>query len=114
MAWNREPEESAIQTLLEWLNYSLTRKEAIARLKSNEGNIENAVTEYYNDPTDPKYNQNWDDSLFTADREGGQNTAGVQFNIQGPDVTTSHFDISSGAPTRPPSRVNNRSPMGKF
>ncbi|KAF3000572.1 hypothetical protein E8E14_005909 [Neopestalotiopsis sp. 37M] len=112
MAWNREPEESAIQTLLEWLNYSLTRKEAIARLKSNEGNIENAVTEYYNDPADPKYNQNWDDSLFTADREGGQNTAGVQFNIQGPDITTSHFDISSGAPTRPPSRVNNRSPMG--
>lgn len=113
MAWTQEPDEASIQYLIDITAQSFGREEAIARLKGNELDVGRAANEFYDNPTGgSKYK--WDDSVWSADRDGGQNAAGVQFNVQGPDVTTSHFDTTSTAPTRPPSRANNRSPMGKF
>lgn len=111
MAWTQEPDEASIQYLIDITAQSFGREEAIARLKGNELDVGRAANEFYDNPTGgSKYK--WDDSVWSADRDGGQNAAGVQFNVQGPDVTTSHFDTTSTAPTRPPSRANNRSPMG--
>jgi hypothetical protein len=113
MAWGGEPDEAAIQSLIDITAQSFGRTEAIARLKANGLDVGRATNEFFDDKTDnSKYK--WDDSVWSADRDGNGNSAGVQFNVQGPDVTTGHFDSSSAAPTRPPSRVNNRSPMGKL
>ncbi|KAK6066849.1 ubiquitin interaction motif protein [Seiridium cupressi] len=110
MARSEEPDEASVQMLMS-LVPTFSRSEAIARLKGNDLDLNRAAEEYYAEPEgSSKYK--WDDSVWSADREGTGNAAGVQFNVQGPDLTTSHFDTTSAAPTRPPSRTNNRSPLG--
>ncbi|KAI0600380.1 hypothetical protein F4775DRAFT_545592 [Biscogniauxia sp. FL1348] len=88
---------------------SVSRAEAITRLKANHNDIARAVEEYFEDPTGQKYK--WDESQFSMDREGETNNAGISFNIQGPDELPLSYQ-NSAAPTRPPSRSNNRSPLG--
>ncbi|KAI1010600.1 hypothetical protein LB503_005338 [Fusarium chuoi] len=65
-----------------------------------------------------KYKQLWDDSMFTADRDGNDNTTGISFHVESSDhnviqgVTPPSESHAYGAPSRPPSRSNNRSPLG--
>ncbi|KAF9881205.1 ubiquitin interaction motif protein [Colletotrichum karsti] len=62
----------------------------------------------------------WDESAFSAGRDGEKNSTGIAFNIEAPDnpvidgITPSdgYHGTSAGAPSRPPSRTNNRSPLG--
>lgn len=74
----------------------------------------------------------WDESAFNTDREGEVNDAvpcqrsrspfpkttclyySIAFNIQGADEFPSSNHIKNAAPTRPPSRTNNRSPLGRL
>ncbi|KXJ93007.1 hypothetical protein Micbo1qcDRAFT_232654 [Microdochium bolleyi] len=111
MAAAGEPPEDVISFLCEATG--LSRPEAIARLKANNNDGERALDEFFTDPDSTKYK--YDESQFGLDRDGeGGNNAGISFNIQGPDQVPvgSFFDHGSAAPTRPPSRTNNRSPLG--
>ncbi|KAI1503624.1 hypothetical protein F5X99DRAFT_375012 [Biscogniauxia marginata] len=90
----------------------VSRPEAITRLKANHNDIARAIEEYFEDPTGQKYK--WDESQFSMDREGETNNAGISFNIQGPDELPPASYQNSAAPTRPPSRTNNRSPLGRL
>ncbi|KAH7033166.1 uncharacterized protein B0I36DRAFT_105715 [Microdochium trichocladiopsis] len=111
MAAAGEPTEDLIELFREVTG--LSRPEAVARLKANGNDTERATDEYFTDPDSTKYK--YDESQFGLDRDGeGGNTSGISFNIQGPDQLPvgSYFDHGSAAPTRPPSRANNRSPNG--
>ncbi|KAI0101562.1 hypothetical protein GGR51DRAFT_530127 [Nemania sp. FL0031] len=108
MAFSGEPSEEHITLLQSVLQ--LGREEAVSRLKANNNNVEDAMNDYLDDPKGTKYK--WDESPFNTDREGGTNEAGISFNIQGPDELPSVSHVNSVAPTRPPSRTNNRSPLG--
>ncbi|KAI1438279.1 hypothetical protein GGR50DRAFT_640772 [Xylaria sp. CBS 124048] len=108
MAYSGEPSEGDISSLCDVL--AVTRDEAIRRLKANDNNLGNAVNEYFDDPQSTKYR--WDESHFNTDREGETNAVGNTFNIQGGDEFPSLSHVNSAAPTRPPSRTNNRSPVG--
>ncbi|KAI8623694.1 hypothetical protein F5Y19DRAFT_350962 [Xylariaceae sp. FL1651] len=110
MASSGEPPEEAITTLCEILG--LVRTEAISRLKANGNDISRATDDFFENPDGSKYK--WDESHFNTDREGETNTAGISFNIQGADELAPVSYVHSAAPTRPPSRTNNRSPLGRM
>ncbi|KAI0533054.1 hypothetical protein GGR58DRAFT_138375 [Xylaria digitata] len=108
MAYSAEPLESDVALLSDL--FSIPRAEAISRLKANNNNVETATNEFLDNPGSTKYT--WDESAFNTDREGETNNAGISFNIQGADEVPSVSHVNSVAPTRPPSRANNRSPQG--
>ncbi|ORY71716.1 uncharacterized protein BCR38DRAFT_493220 [Pseudomassariella vexata] len=107
------PPDEAISQICEFIG--LDRNDAIKRLQANNNDPERAIGEYLDDPTDSKNKYRWDESAFGAGRQGEPANPAISFNIHGPDDLvgqTSHLNTSSGAPTRPPSRANNRSPLG--
>ncbi|KAI0166988.1 hypothetical protein GGR52DRAFT_581707 [Hypoxylon sp. FL1284] len=108
MASVNEPTEDAIQMFRDITG--LLRADAITRLKANNSDLQRATEEFFEDPNSQKYK--WDESQFGMDRQGEQNETGISFNIQGPDELPPTSYQNSGAPTRPPSRANNRSPFG--
>ncbi|KAI1776207.1 hypothetical protein F4818DRAFT_413401 [Hypoxylon cercidicola] len=108
MASMNDPTESDIEMFLDITG--LSRADAITRLKANNNDLERATNEYFEDPSGQKYK--WDDSQFSMDRQGEANDTGISFNIQGPDELPPTGYQNSGAPTRPPSRANTRSPFG--
>ncbi|KAI1308900.1 hypothetical protein F5Y03DRAFT_85296 [Xylaria venustula] len=108
MAYSAQPAEEDVALLHDM--FGIPRAEAISRLKANGNNVETATNEFLDDPTSSKYK--WDESSFNTDREGEINNTGISFNIQGADELPSVSHINSAAPTRPPSRTNNRSPLG--
>lgn len=101
--------EDSIQLLCDVT--AVSREEAIKRLRANNNDVHRATEEYFDDPTGSKYK--WDESAFGADRHGETTNPSISFNIQGPDdVGHTGYFHGSAAPTRPPSRANNRSPLG--
>ncbi|GAP84006.2 putative ubiquitin interaction domain-containing protein [Rosellinia necatrix] len=108
MAHLEEPAESDASLLQDL--FGISRAEAIKRLKANNNNVESATNEFLDDPTGNKYR--WDESHFNTDREGETNQAGISFNIQAADELPPLSHVNSAAPTRPPSRADNRSPLG--
>ncbi|RYP61005.1 hypothetical protein DL771_010290 [Monosporascus sp. 5C6A] len=132
MSANPAPSEDDISLFCDIIT-GLSRTEAIARLKvrrdrspdalsesieyyrltsaalqsqANNNDIQRATEEYFENPESTKYK--WDESHFT---DAENNSAGVSFNIQGPDELAPPTYHDSTAPTRPPSRANNRSPL---
>ncbi|KAK1972823.1 ubiquitin interaction domain-containing protein [Colletotrichum sublineola] len=99
----------------------LDRSLVISALKSNPS-LEQLIGEYYEGSDAFRRKYTWDDTAFGAGREGEPNNTGIAFNIEASDnaviqgVTpppdTGFYGPSAGAPSRPPSRTNNRSPLG--
>ncbi|KAI1075844.1 hypothetical protein F5B20DRAFT_584807 [Whalleya microplaca] len=110
MAAIGDPPEHAVSIFCDITG--LLWEEAITRLKANNNDLQRATEEYLEDPNGQKYK--WDESQFTTDRQGEANNAGIAFNIQGPDELAPTSYQNSAAPTRPPSRTNNRSPLGRM
>ncbi|KAI0491170.1 hypothetical protein F4859DRAFT_36465 [Xylaria cf. heliscus] len=108
MVLSDAPNEEDVKVLLEM--FDISRAEAVNRLKANGNNVESATNEFLDDPKGIKYR--WDESHFNTDREGEANETGITFNIQGADGLPSISHAQNAAPTRPPSRANNRSPLG--
>ncbi|KAI0525542.1 hypothetical protein F5B22DRAFT_633634 [Xylaria bambusicola] len=110
MAYTVEPEDGDILTLQDMFN--IPRAEAVSRLKANKNDLGAAINEKLDDPASTKYK--WDESAFDTDREGGWNNGGHgwSFNIQSADEVPVVSHVNNAAPTRPPSRTNNRSPLG--
>ncbi|RYP90200.1 hypothetical protein DL770_003663 [Monosporascus sp. CRB-9-2] len=105
MSANAAPSDDDISLFCDIIT-GLSRTEAITRLKANNNDLQRATEEYFENPESTKYK--WDESHFT---DAEDNSAGVSFNIQGPDELAPPTYHDSTAPTRPPSRANNRSPL---
>ncbi|KAI0875516.1 hypothetical protein GGS24DRAFT_499735 [Hypoxylon argillaceum] len=108
MVFSGEPEEDLVLLLQDILG--IPRVEAISRLKANHNSVENATNEYFDNSLSTKYR--WDESHFNTTRDGETNETGISFNIQSADELPSASHVKSVAPTRPPSRTNNASPLG--
>lgn len=120
-----EPSEQEISQVIDFASLSPADDRFLVTqaLKSNNRNVETVVMQYFDNPESfrQKYQTAWDDSMFAADRDGADNNAGISFHIESPDphsiiqgVTPPPDAYPPGAPSRPPSRTNNRSPLGRM
>ncbi|SPQ21618.1 dbf9ddb2-e043-46af-839e-a9911abff68d [Thermothielavioides terrestris] len=85
----------------------------------NRGNVESVINEYLDDPDKFRRQYGWDESAFSSGREGEDalNTSinVPAFAIHSPVIYgTEPSSGFYGAPSRPPSRANNRSPMSRL
>ncbi|POS86872.1 hypothetical protein EPUL_001724, partial [Erysiphe pulchra] len=102
-----DPPEEHIKLFVE-MAPGISRKEIIRRIKGNNNNVEQALNEYYDNPDTNKYSSV--DTSSDNDQDGSQDNHGIFFKIQGDDVPMPHSQYHS-APSRPPSRINNKSPL---
>ncbi|KAM0297853.1 hypothetical protein HYE67_003343 [Fusarium culmorum] len=117
-----EPNEGEIGMVMEVCNLNAIhdRDLVIQALKLNNRDPERVAEQWFNDEEGfrSKYQKIWDDSVFSADRDGSTNNAGISFHVESSDhsviqgVTPPPDSHLYGAPSRPPSRSNNRSPLG--
>ncbi|ODA79869.1 hypothetical protein RJ55_05466 [Drechmeria coniospora] len=119
-----EPSEDDVRRVLEFasLDHVRDRKMVIHALKDNGGNIESVVSQFFDNADNfrQKYSQLWNEDMFSADRDGTDNHTGISFHIESlgqsdviEGMNSTHESYGPGAPSRPPSRSNNRSPSGK-
>ncbi|KAM4056354.1 ubiquitin interaction domain-containing protein [Hirsutella rhossiliensis] len=122
---SKEPSEDQISQVIDFasLDPHDDRSLVIQALKDNSGNVESVVMQYFDNPASfrQKFTRAWNDSMFSADRDGSDNHTGISFHIEsmGPNdviqgVTPPPEGCGPGAPSRPPSRSNNRSPLGRM
>lgn len=119
-----EPSEDAISTVIEVTELDPVQDRDMVRqaLKSNNGDAQTVILNWYEDRDGfrQKYTNKWDESMFQADRDGSNYNNGISFHIE----SSNQNDIVSGAtpppdahgltaPSRPPSRTNNRSPLAR-
>lgn len=95
----------------------------IQALRDNGCSPETVVMQFFDNPTNfrNKFTRSWNDSMFSADRDGSDNAAGTSFHIESMNqndiimgVTPPPDGGGLGAPSRPPSRSNDRSPLGRM
>ncbi|KAL6878982.1 hypothetical protein J3F83DRAFT_271607 [Trichoderma novae-zelandiae] len=120
-----EPSEDDISQVVDFagLNPVDDRTMIINALKNNNRNVEAVVMQYFDNSESfrQKYNSVWNESMFSADRDGANsNNAGISFHIEslnGNDIVqgvTPPPSYAAGAPSRPPSRSNDKSPLGRM
>ncbi|PHH90493.1 hypothetical protein CDD83_3526 [Cordyceps sp. RAO-2017] len=123
MAASQEPGEDEISQVIDFanLNPEDDRSMVIQALKDNGGNVESVVMQYFDNPATfrQKFARLWNESMFSADRDGSDNQTGISFHIESMGqndvilgVTPPPERGGPGAPSRPPSRSNTRSPLG--
>ncbi|KAG6356186.1 hypothetical protein INS49_015573 [Diaporthe citri] len=111
-----DPTEAEIDSVCEMLLAFDTRdRQMFSRaLKAHNNSIPQVVNEYFEGQDTFRAKYSWDEGQFMADRDGSSLPS---FQVQGPD----QFDSSANAwdqtgtlpaPSRPPSRAQNRSPLG--
>lgn len=111
-----EPTEADISSVCEMLEaYDTRDRQMFSRaLKALNNNIPQVVGEYFESQDTFRSKYSWDEGQFMADRDGSTLPS---FQVHGPD----QFDPSANAwdqsgalpaPSRPPSRAQNRSPLG--
>ncbi|KAH7318359.1 hypothetical protein B0I35DRAFT_431904 [Stachybotrys elegans] len=119
-----EPSEEQITQVIDFANLNPIddRSMVIQALKGNDLNAETVIMQYFDNSETfrSKYSMKWDETMFTADRNGTGHT-GISFHIESPSqndviqgVTPPPTVYGPGAPSRPPSRTNNRSPLSKI
>lgn len=90
----------------------------IGALKAKNNNLEAVIGEFFDDADKFRQQYTWDESAFSTGRDGDANAAGISFNIHSPDENPVIHGVepsaSFTAPSRPPSRANNRSPLGRM
>ncbi|KAF5008094.1 hypothetical protein FDECE_5620 [Fusarium decemcellulare] len=119
-----EPSEAEISQVIDFsgLNPVDDREMVTQALKLNNRNAETVLMQFFDNPDSfrEKYRKGWNESFFSADRDGNDNSAGISFHIEASDhgviqgVTPPPDPYAPGAPSRPPSRSNNRSPLGRI
>ncbi|KAL2025030.1 hypothetical protein VTK56DRAFT_32 [Thermocarpiscus australiensis] len=88
-------------------------------LQSNHGNVPFVINEYLDSPSKFRQKYGWDESAFSSSREGEESASGntgPAFVVHPADDTNYLWEqpgsfYGVGAPSRPPSRANNRSPI---
>ncbi|PNY27740.1 Uncharacterized protein TCAP_02329, partial [Tolypocladium capitatum] len=121
---SKEPSEEEIMQVIDFasLHPHNDRSMVIQALKNNSGSVETVVMRYFDNPEGfrQRFTQVWNESMFSADRDGSDNHTGISFHIETtgqdddmPSVTPPPEGYGPGAPSRPPSRSNDRSPLGR-
>ncbi|KAL2163088.1 hypothetical protein VTH06DRAFT_6924 [Thermothelomyces fergusii] len=87
-------------------------------LRDNQGNVDTVVNEYLDGPEKFRRKYGWDESAFSSGRDG-ENTPNTSANvpsfaIHAPDIYGAEQSGFYGAPSRPPSRANNKSPISRL
>ncbi|KAK4157218.1 hypothetical protein C8A00DRAFT_40442 [Chaetomidium leptoderma] len=87
-------------------------------LQNNHGNVDNVINEYFDDADKFRRKYGWDETAFSSGREGEETSANnptvPSFAIHPPVLYGTEPASFYGAPSRPPSRANNRSPMSRL
>ncbi|KAG7148614.1 hypothetical protein HYQ46_002526 [Verticillium longisporum] len=120
-----EPSDDDVSNLCAIANISEAQygKVVLNALRNSSNNQDQVMMEIFDDLEAFVRKNTWDESAFGANREGETNSAGIAFNVDAPDnaviqgVTPppeSSYWPGSGAPSRPPSRTNNKSPLGRM
>ncbi|KAK3953069.1 hypothetical protein QBC32DRAFT_369800 [Pseudoneurospora amorphoporcata] len=112
--------QEKIQTVRAITNYDHEPSIAAA-LRAKEGDLEAVINMILDDSDKFERTYAWDETVFSANREGDGVTAVYEpnqsFHIQPPDNNPVLYGYDPGygstAPSRPPSRVDNRSPIGR-
>ncbi|KAL7937166.1 hypothetical protein V8C35DRAFT_294934 [Trichoderma chlorosporum] len=117
-----EPSEDDISQVIDFagLNPVDDRALVINALRNNNRNVETVVMQYFDNSESfrQKYTSLWNESMFSADRDGAADGNAVRsFHIEslnGNDIIqgVTPPPPGYGAPSRPPSRSNVRSPLG--
>ncbi|KAM0239264.1 hypothetical protein ACHAPO_003235 [Fusarium lateritium] len=117
-----DPSEAEVDMVIDFcgLQAENDRHLAIQALKLNNRDPNKVIGQFYEGEESfrSRYQKLWDDSVFSADRDGSTNNAGISFHVESSDhsviqgVTPPPESHIYGAPSRPPSRSNNRSPLG--
>ncbi|KAG5980834.1 hypothetical protein E4U55_003565 [Claviceps digitariae] len=119
------PTEEDISQVIDFagLDHEDDRVMVIQALKENRCNVEAVVMQYFDNPESfrQKFGELWNESMFMADRDGTVGGGGVAFHIESTNdnnviqgVTPPPEPYGSTAPSRPPSRSNNMSPLGRM
>ncbi|KAL7945544.1 hypothetical protein V8C42DRAFT_323454 [Trichoderma barbatum] len=119
-----EPSEDDISQVIDFagLNPVDDRTMVMNALRNNDRNVETVVMQYFDNSESfrQKYTSAWNESMFSADRDGTNgNNAGISFHIESLDGNDIIQGVTPpppgyGAPSRPPSRSNDRSPLGRM
>ncbi|KAK3995107.1 hypothetical protein QBC44DRAFT_33588 [Cladorrhinum sp. PSN332] len=107
----------------QFMDVTSFREDAIVRkaLKDNNNNLEFITDQYFNDPENfvRRYELKWDNTPWVANREGeptnthiihAEDTIGSSEVIYGTEPPVPYAGL---APSRPPSRSDNRSPLSQ-
>lgn len=120
-----DPTDEEISQVIDFANLDpqQDRTLVIQALKKKDRNVEAVVMEYFDDATSfrQKYNMTWNESYFQGERNEVDNQTGISFHVESltqnddiPSGTPPRDPYASGAPSRPPSRSNDKSPLGRM
>ncbi|KAG5937472.1 hypothetical protein E4U53_008190 [Claviceps sorghi] len=125
MASRPPPSEDEISQVIDFAGLSPQddRPMVIQALKDNNCNVEAVVMQYFDNSQSfrKKFTELWNESMFTADRDGTANNTGISFHIESTNDNVIQGvsppppePYAATAPSRPPSRSNNMSPLGRM
>ncbi|ROW05945.1 hypothetical protein VPNG_08477 [Cytospora leucostoma] len=111
-----EPSEEEVINLCDMLgaNSELDKQMFTRALKDNNNDISKVADLWFTGEDSFRSKYSWDEGQFMADRDGSNIPS---FAVQGPDQHASNVGEwatvgAHSAPSRPPSRAQNRSPLG--
>ncbi|KAK0651899.1 hypothetical protein B0T16DRAFT_454314 [Cercophora newfieldiana] len=117
-----QPSEGDIETVMSITGLG-DRALVASALKAKNNNVEAVVNGYYDNPERFGKEFSWDEGVFGSSREGDvasmNNSANPSFVVHAPDNSQVIYGSDPGyyghmAPSRPPSRANTRSPIGRL
>lgn len=113
-----EPSEEEVSNLCDMLGATteLDKQMFTRALKDNNNDISKVADLWFTGEDSFRSKYSWDEGQFMAERDGSNIPS---FAVQGPDQHASNVGEwapvgAHAAPSRPPSRAQNRSPLGKM
>ncbi|KAK0626608.1 hypothetical protein B0T14DRAFT_110375 [Immersiella caudata] len=118
-----QPSESDIVTVMSITGLS-DRSVIVQALQSKDNNVEAVMNDYFDSPENFSNKYSWDEDVFGSSREGdsssANNSKNPSFAIHPAEGNQVIYGSDPGyygthiAPSRPPSRANNRSPIARM
>ncbi|KAH6850738.1 hypothetical protein B0I37DRAFT_120295 [Chaetomium sp. MPI-CAGE-AT-0009] len=118
MAFNQEDAYAEQVAMVEVVTGCNDRSMISAALKGNHGSVDTVVNEILDDLDKFRRKYGWDEAAFSSGREGEDssksNVPAFAIHQPPPVIYGTEPNNYYGAPSRPPSRANNRSPMSRL
>ncbi|KAI9826835.1 MAG: hypothetical protein M1832_005774 [Thelocarpon impressellum] len=117
---NPDPSDEAVDNLI-GMGLCTDRNDAIMRLRANGNDIQRAIEAYFENPSgnhggaqtaSQEWQNTWDEEQFHTDKTSYPDQNVPSFSIHSSDERPESLQPNVfGAPSRPPSRVNDREPI---